>query len=184
MSDIFPPANWPIPQRRWRHQQGHAPMTNEEHPSAKWKQQDRARRFRAYTLCAQSRQVQAVPATHIRRQHIASGAGRNESRCPARASILGNARALLWTKTAESTRRTSFYEHPLVLPQVMQRWHEPLRTMSEPQLGHGGPSPTFTISASAWTGSVSGCETGSAGRMPKRFPDSASRNRALIRRKR
>ena len=108
MSDIYPPANWPIPQRRWRHQQGHAPTTNEVHPSARWKQQDRAGHLQGCGASAQSRQVQAVPATHIRRQHIASGAARNESRRPARASMPGNASSFLWIKTAELTRCTPF----------------------------------------------------------------------------
>jgi len=157
-------------------------MTNEAHPSARWKHQDRAGRLRAYTVCAPSRLVQAVPATHIGRQHIASGAGRNESRCLARASILGNARALLWIKTAESTRRTPFYEHPLVLPQVKQRWQEPLRTISDPQFRHGGPSSTCTISASPWTGPVFGSAPEPTATVPNRVPDSPSRKRRLIQR--
>lgn len=34
------------------------------------------------------------------------------------------------------------HEHPLVLPHVMHRWHEPLRTISAPQTLHAGASPS------------------------------------------
>jgi hypothetical protein len=38
----------------------------------------------------------------------------------------------------------------------MQQWHEPLRTISEPQFWQSGPSSIWTIAENAWTGSVFG----------------------------
>ena len=46
------------------------------------------------------------------------------------------------------------YEHPLVLPHVIQRWQVPLRTISEPQTLQAGASPIWMSSPSAPTGSV------------------------------
>jgi len=53
-----------------------------------------------------------------------------------------------FTHISVLTREIVPHEHPLVLPHVMHRWQEPLLTMSEPQMWHTGPSPSWTNSPS------------------------------------